>query len=78
MLERRFIKPNLLEVVETIHGWKANKVTYWYYDTEKWLKSLTGKEGEQPTYPMNENDISWCKKYHIPAAKKLDNVNQNC
>lgn len=70
MLQRRLLSPTLLEVVQTICGFNCTRTTYWYYDTENWLRSQLGKKDEKPSVPMDQESIDWCKKHHIPKAER--------
>lgn len=62
------LKNNVLEVIETIHGWKETKVSHWYYDIESWKVSSHGKQGDIPDRPMTQNSIDWVKKYYLPKV----------
>jgi hypothetical protein len=58
---------NILEVKETIYG-SVDRISYWYYDIEKWVVSTTGKKDETPSIPMTKNSVWWCKRYHLPKV----------
>lgn len=57
-------------VEEIIYSFMDTKRTYWYYCTEKWLRSRLGKKDEVPTQKMMDNEIEWVKKYHLPRINK--------
>ena len=56
---------NVLEVKETIMSFVEDKVSFWYYDVEKWLSSLHGREGDTPTFPMSRSSIEWVEKHYL-------------
>jgi hypothetical protein len=59
----------ILEVKETQMSFHADKTTYWYYDTTKWLKSSTGKQGSTPDRVMSPEDIKWVQTYYLPKVQ---------
>lgn len=68
MLERRRTEEGLLEVKQTLMSFHGTQVSYWYFDTQRWLRSLHGRQGDAPTEPMTDSAIAWVRKYHLPAA----------
>jgi hypothetical protein len=64
-------KPNgLIEVKETSMSFTKTKVSYWYYNTELWMKSSHGKENDVTDRCMTKGDIEWVQKYYIPKLKE--------
>ena len=59
----------LLIVTDIIRDFHRDTVHVWKYDTERWLKTLTGKEEEVPTQPMDDSEIKWLQKYYLPKLK---------
>ena len=49
----------VLHVTEFIHGGFRGDdiIRHWYYDTESWLKSSNGNEGDKPDRIMNQDSI---------------------
>lgn len=70
MLIFNWVSPTILEVQEHLMGWTDTKITYWYYDTKKYLVNQRGQQNETPTEPMNESSIKWLHDHHLPNAKK--------
>jgi len=66
MLSYNMVKPNILEVKETVHGFTETRTQYWYYDIQNWIKSSHGRKNDSPDRIMNESDIEWVKKYYLP------------
>lgn len=67
MLEFK-LNGNILEVKDTLLSPLKTRVTYSYYDIEKWLNSITGKKDEKPSIPVSKNGIWWCKRYYLPKV----------
>lgn len=59
---------NILEVREETIGWNDTKVTFWYYDVERWLVS-NGRPNEAPTRPISPEAIAWVQKHYLPKVK---------
>lgn len=59
-----------LEVKEEIHGWFGTKTSYWYHDTDNWLVTSFGKEGDTPDRAMVQGEIDWVKTYYLPQLKE--------
>lgn len=55
-----------VEVKESLLSFTDTEVTFWYYDTDNWLRTVLGKEGEVPIQPMTEQEIDWATKYYLP------------
>lgn len=72
MLDCKINAAKVLEVKETLMGWHGSKVTYWYYDTQNWLRSRLGKKGETPSEPMRKENIAWVQKYYLPKAQLVE------
>lgn len=70
MLSIKRDKRGFLEVKETMMSWTNDRITYWYYDTEKWLKTRAGKEGDTPDQVCTKADIDWATRHYLP--KLLD------
>lgn len=70
MLEAEFLTNGLLRVKETLMSFTQTSTSFWYYDLEKNLKSLTGKEGEVPLAPITDAQLSWIQTYYVPLAQK--------
>jgi len=59
---------DILEVIESVHGWSKTKVTYWYYDIKQWKVSSHGKQFDVPDRAMVPDAIEWVKKYYLKHA----------
>ncbi len=70
MLEAQFLSNGHLQVIETTHSWTDTKRSYWYFDLEKGLKSLVGKEGETPTARMTNSQLLEARKLYVPTAER--------
>ncbi len=70
MLTVRRDARGFLEVKEETLGFINAKVAYWYYDTERWLSSAFGQQGELPYFPMAQGQIDWVKTYFLPQLEK--------
>ncbi len=64
----------ILEVTEALMSFTRTKITHWYYDTRKWLKSSHGKPGDAPDRAMSEADIQWVKQYYLPKVQTVETV----
>lgn len=62
------LEGNILEVKETLMSFHDTRVSYWYYDIDKWLVSRFGKRGEAPVQPMDQSAIEWVKKHYLPKV----------
>lgn len=61
----------ILEVKEVLLSFTSTRTTFWYYDTQKWLKSSHGKAGDTPDRVMSAEDIQWVKQYYLPKLQVL-------
>lgn len=59
---------DILEVKETLMGWTDTRISYWYYDIKKWLKSLNGRHGDKAILPMLDGDIAWVRNHYLPRV----------
>jgi hypothetical protein len=64
----------ILEVKEVLMSFTKTQTQYWYYDTQKWLKSSHGKQGDTPDRGMTEADIQWVKQYYLPKVQTVETV----
>lgn len=64
MLEVRRDARGFMEVKETLLC--QDTVTFWYYDTEQWLKTSAGKEGDTPDRVCTQQDIAWAEQHYLP------------
>lgn len=62
------LEGNILEVKETLMSFHETRVSYCYYDIDKWLVSRFGKRGEVPVHPMAPSAIEWVKKHYLPKV----------
>jgi hypothetical protein len=58
-----------LRVVEIVISAYETKRTFWYYDTDRWLRTVRGVAGEEPTLPMVGSEIMWVKRYYLPRLQ---------
>lgn len=65
----KFIRPNLLEVHEQLLSFHKTEHRWWYYDTERWLRSCNGTKDEPAESHMSSADIEWCTRFYIPKAQ---------
>ena len=69
------IKPNVFEIIESIHGFNDTKRTSWYYDLDR---NLISEKEDFPksdwgiTRDMSQADIDWFENYHRPNAILLN------
>ena len=61
---------NVIEVKEMLVSWHTTKTTYWYYDVERWLKTVLGEKNEIPSEIMTQREIDWCQRYYLPKLEK--------
>lgn len=57
---------DVIEVVESIHGWTHTKRTYWYYNLTTNMQSSRGVKDDVLDRPMNKVEVDWVKKHYIP------------
>lgn len=59
---------DILEVKETICGWRDTKVSYWYYDIKNWMVSSHGRKGDKPDRHCTDSCIAWCRQHYLPRV----------
>lgn len=61
----------IIEVTQVTMSFSSTRITYWYYDTEKWTRSLLGKKNDRPIQPMTDQEIDWARAHYLPKAQTV-------
>lgn len=59
---------NILEVKETLMSVFDTKVSYWYYDIDKWMVSSHGKKDDKPDRHCTDSCIALVRAYYLPRV----------
>lgn len=60
---------DVLEVKEVIYGWNDTRVSYWYYNINAWMRSVTGKKGAAIVQSMTDEEIAWVRQHYLSKVR---------